>query len=84
MDSNFRRETELGAPGSTPRGDTRGHWRRASRVPGSLVPRHSPWGKPDLGTDHRLPLLGLARIDSRSPKFSSQMPGVTRGGHLPF
>ena len=43
-----------------------------------------PLGKPDLGTDHRLPLLGLAQIDSRSPKFSSQVPGVTRGGHLPL
>lgn len=61
-----------------------GTGRRASRVPGSLVPRHSPWGKPDLGTDQGLPLLGLARIDSRSPKSSSQTPRVTREATCPL
>lgn len=83
MNSNFRRETELGAAGSTPWG---GAEPAGSRVPTSVPPgaQTLPLGKPDLGTDHRLPLLGLAQIDSRSPKFSSQVPGVTRGGHLPL
>lgn len=58
-----------------------GAWAPRSVPPGAQT---LPQGKPDLGTDHRCPLLGLAQIGNRGPKFGSQTPGVTRGGHMPL
>ena len=82
------RQSELEAAGSPHGVDMQKHGCRASRGPGTHL--CTPWcpdtppGKPDLGTDHRRPLLGLAQIGSRGPKFSSQTPGVTGGGHMPL